>query len=43
VFRDDLEQDSGMKANTGSAMKPNSFQADPGTAFGFAGMISTGR
>ncbi len=30
-----------MKANTDSAMKPNSFQVDPGIAFGFAGMIST--
>jgi DNA replication protein DnaC len=28
-----------MKVNTGSGMKPNKFQADPGTAFGFAGMI----
>jgi hypothetical protein len=32
-----------MKVNTGSGMKPNSFQADPVIAFGFAGMISTGR
>ena len=30
-----------MKVNTGSVMKPNSFQADPGIVFGFAGMIST--
>ena len=26
VFRDNLEQDSGMKVNTGAAMKPNSFR-----------------
>jgi hypothetical protein len=26
---DDPEQDSGMKANTDSAMKPNSFRATP--------------
>lgn len=41
MFRDDLEQDSGMKVNTGSGLKANSLRADPGTAFGFAGMIST--
>jgi hypothetical protein len=41
TFRDDPEQDSGMKVNTGSAMKPKQFQADPGKVFGFAGMIST--
>ena len=41
MFWEDLEQDSGMKVNTGSGMKPNKFQADPVTAFGFAGMIST--
>jgi hypothetical protein len=29
VFRDDLEQDSGMKVNTGSAMKLNSFSPIP--------------
>jgi hypothetical protein len=29
VFRDDLEQVSGMKVNTGSGMKPNSSTADP--------------
>jgi len=29
AFRDDLEQDSGMKANTSSAMKPNSFRPIP--------------
>lgn len=28
-FRGDLEQDSGMEANTGSAMKPNSFMPIP--------------
>jgi hypothetical protein len=32
-----------MKVNTGSGMKAEQFQADPGTAFGFAGMIATGR
>jgi hypothetical protein len=30
VFRDDLEQDSGLKANTKSAMQPNSFKVEPG-------------
>ena len=30
-----------MKANTGSAMKPNSLQADSGIAFGFTRTIST--
>ena len=29
VFRDDLEQGSGMKVNGGSAMKPNSFRPIP--------------
>jgi hypothetical protein len=29
AFRDNPEQDSGMKANTGSAMKPNSFRPIP--------------
>jgi len=42
VFRDNLEQDSGMKVNTGSGMKPNSFRPIPEPVFGFAGMISTG-
>jgi hypothetical protein len=27
-----------MMANTGAGMKPNSFAADRGTAFGFTGM-----
>jgi len=34
VFWGEPEQDSGMMVNTDSAMKPNSFQADRGTAFG---------
>jgi len=42
VFRDDPEQDSGMKVNTGSGMKPNSLRQIPEPVFGFAGMISTG-
>jgi hypothetical protein len=42
VFRDDPEQDAGMKVNTGSGMKPNSFQADPGTALSFAGIPTYG-
>jgi len=29
AFRDDLEQDSGMRVNTGSRMKPNSFRPIP--------------
>jgi hypothetical protein len=29
VFRDDREQDSGMKVNAGSGMKPNSFRPIP--------------
>lgn len=29
VFRDEAEQDSGMKANTGSGMKPNGFRPIP--------------
>jgi len=29
VFWDDLEQDSGMKVNTGSGMKPNGFRPIP--------------
>jgi hypothetical protein len=35
-FREEPEQDSGMKVNTDSAMKPNSFSADPGIAFGLS-------
>jgi len=31
-----------MKVNTGSGNEAEQFQANPGTAFGFAGMISTG-
>jgi hypothetical protein len=38
VFRVGLKQDFGMKANTGSAMKAEQFQAEPGIAFGVAGM-----
>jgi hypothetical protein len=30
-----------MKANTDSAMKPNSFRPTAESVFGFAGMIST--
>ena len=30
-----------MKANTGSAMKPNRFQTDSRIAFGFTGTIAT--
>jgi hypothetical protein len=32
-----------MKVNTDYGMKPNSFRPNRGTAFGFAGLISTGQ
>ena len=38
----DVEQDSGVRVNTASGMKPNSFRPIPEWVFGFAGMISTG-
>jgi len=42
VFRDHLEQDSGKEGEHRFRDEAEQFQADPGTAFGFAGMISTG-
>jgi hypothetical protein len=34
--------ESGMKVNTDSGMKPNSFRPIPEPVFGFAGLVSTG-
>ena len=48
-FRDDAEQHFGGfrtrfrgEGEQDSGAKPNSFSADPGTVFGFPGIISTG-
>ena len=38
MVRDDVEQNSRMKLNTGSAMNPNSFGPIPEPVFSFAGI-----
>src|SRR5262245_20836445 len=41
AFRDDSEQDSGMKVNTDSARKPNTFRPTTESRSASPGMIST--
>jgi hypothetical protein len=43
VFRDDLETGFRDEGEHRFRDEAEQFQADSGTAFGFAGMISTGR